>query len=242
MSTINPHTTRAAGTILTQAIYNADHTNHVSNALALNADKIEGATPPVVDGHVVLWNGTTGAALRTGGFAPASSARNIATPASGGLQGGGNLTADRSLSLLVASQAEAEAGADNEKAMTALRVKQSVLANDPGDDVIDIGAALLALTTTGQDTGVAAAAGGIFYAIGGGEIEISTNGGTNYHSTGIVGTAGGLIIVKGAIVAVLMIGPTTNATITRLATTGGAGNVFLRTVSSTATALKVSSN
>lgn len=70
MTTINPHTTRANGTILTATIYNTDHANHVSNAQALNADKIEGATPPVVDGHAVLFDGTSGAAIRSAGGAP----------------------------------------------------------------------------------------------------------------------------------------------------------------------------
>lgn len=70
MSTIVGHTTRANGTILTATIYNADHTNHISNAQALNADKLEGATPPVVDGHAVLFDGTSGAAIRTGSAPP----------------------------------------------------------------------------------------------------------------------------------------------------------------------------
>lgn len=72
MTTINGHTTRASGTILTAAIYNADHINHITNANALNAAKLEGATPPVVDGQAVLWNGVSGAALRTAGYVPAN--------------------------------------------------------------------------------------------------------------------------------------------------------------------------
>jgi len=40
MATINPHTTRATGTILTAAIYNADHQNHISNANALNSELV----------------------------------------------------------------------------------------------------------------------------------------------------------------------------------------------------------
>lgn len=38
MATINPHTTRATGTVLTAAIYNADHQNHITNANSLNVD------------------------------------------------------------------------------------------------------------------------------------------------------------------------------------------------------------
>lgn len=40
MATINPHTTRATGTVLTAAIYNADHQNHITNANALNAELV----------------------------------------------------------------------------------------------------------------------------------------------------------------------------------------------------------
>jgi len=65
MTTINGHTTRAVGTVLTAAIYNADHVNHVTNAQALNAAKMEGATPPVVDGGFVAWSGTGGNALKS---------------------------------------------------------------------------------------------------------------------------------------------------------------------------------
>ncbi len=72
MSTITPHTTRATGTVLTAAIYNSDHVNHVTNATNLNNDKLEGATPPVVDGHGVAFNGTSGAAIKTLGFVPSN--------------------------------------------------------------------------------------------------------------------------------------------------------------------------
>jgi hypothetical protein len=64
MTTITGHTTRAPGTVLTAAIYNADHNTHVANAQALNADKLEGATPPTVDGAYAVFDGTSGAALR----------------------------------------------------------------------------------------------------------------------------------------------------------------------------------
>lgn len=40
MAVINPHTTRATGTVLTAAIYNADHQNHITNANALNAELV----------------------------------------------------------------------------------------------------------------------------------------------------------------------------------------------------------
>lgn len=38
MATVLPHTTRATGTVLTAAIYNTDHQNHITNANSINAD------------------------------------------------------------------------------------------------------------------------------------------------------------------------------------------------------------
>jgi hypothetical protein len=70
MTTISGHTTRATGTVLTASIYNTDHVVHVTNAQNLNSTKLEGATPPVADGDAVVFDGTTGAALRTAGYAP----------------------------------------------------------------------------------------------------------------------------------------------------------------------------
>lgn len=48
MATINPHTTRATGTVLTAAIYNADHQNHITNANALNAELVTASADIVV--------------------------------------------------------------------------------------------------------------------------------------------------------------------------------------------------
>jgi hypothetical protein len=66
MTTINPHTTRAPGTILTAAIYNLDHGNHIANAQALNAGKIEGAGA-VPNNAFALFDGVSGSALKSGG-------------------------------------------------------------------------------------------------------------------------------------------------------------------------------
>lgn len=48
MATINPHTTRATGTVLTAAIYNADHQNHIANANSLNAELIAATAAIIV--------------------------------------------------------------------------------------------------------------------------------------------------------------------------------------------------
>lgn len=70
MTSISPHTTRANGTILSATIYNSDHTNHVANAQALNAGKVEGVTPPVVDGEGMVFDGTSGTSIRSLGAPP----------------------------------------------------------------------------------------------------------------------------------------------------------------------------
>lgn len=64
MTIINPHTTRGTGTILTAAIYNADHNNHVTNAQNLNSDKLE-RSGVVVPGNLAIWVGDE--ALEDGG-------------------------------------------------------------------------------------------------------------------------------------------------------------------------------
>lgn len=123
MSSITTHTTRAEGTILTAAIYNSDHVNHVTNSQNLNTDKMEGATPPVVDGNAVVWDGTSGAALKTAGFAPANVARAINTLTNSGLTGGGTLAADRNLGADFSDQATAEAASSLVKVMSPGRVR-----------------------------------------------------------------------------------------------------------------------
>jgi hypothetical protein len=122
MATIVGHTTRAAGTILTAAIYNADHVNHVTNAQNLNSTKLEGAPPPVGDGHAAVFNGTSGAELRTGGAPPVVTSRQVATGA--GLTGGGDLSVNRTLLADFADQATAEAGVSDSKVLSPLRVRQ----------------------------------------------------------------------------------------------------------------------
>lgn len=117
MATITGHTTRAVGTILTAAIYNADHVNHVTNALALNTDKLEGATPPVVDGHAAVFDGVTGAILKSLGSAPAIPSRLIATGT--GLLGGGDLSANRTLTADLATVAHYRAASPVNKILVA---------------------------------------------------------------------------------------------------------------------------
>lgn len=70
MTVLTSHTTRANGTVLTAAIYNFDHNVHIGNAQALDAAKMEGATPPVADGAFVVFDGTAGNAIRASGVTP----------------------------------------------------------------------------------------------------------------------------------------------------------------------------
>lgn len=108
MTTINPHTTRANGTILSATIYNSDHTNHIANAQALNSGKIEGATPPVVDGNAVVFDGVSGAAIRDGGAAPVLAS---SLPLAITLGGTGQDTAAEAFDALKQNATEASAGA-----------------------------------------------------------------------------------------------------------------------------------
>lgn len=138
MTTITGHTTRAAGTVLTAAIYNTDHVNHVTNATNLNSTKLEGAAGPVVDGHGVIFNGTSGAALRTLAAAPVPDTRQIT--AGTGLTGGGNLQADRTLSL-------ADDGVTNAKlanmATATFKARNTAGTGDPEDITVAQATALL---------------------------------------------------------------------------------------------------
>lgn len=55
MASINPHTTRANGTILTATIYNNDHDNHISNVTAVNTE-LE-ALSPFDPSDDITWTG-----------------------------------------------------------------------------------------------------------------------------------------------------------------------------------------
>lgn len=58
MAVINPHTTRATGTVLTAAIYNADHQNHITNANSLNAELVAATAANIVeDSNIALLQG-----------------------------------------------------------------------------------------------------------------------------------------------------------------------------------------
>lgn len=56
MAVINPHTTRATGTVLTAAIYNTDHQNHITNANALNAE-LAGVSGVGANTGIIVSNG-----------------------------------------------------------------------------------------------------------------------------------------------------------------------------------------
>jgi hypothetical protein len=306
MTTISGHTTRAPGTILTAAIYNADHVNHITNAQALNATKLEGATPPVVDGQAVLWSGTSGAALRTAGYVPANAAdlppitASLATKApinnptftgivtvptqftvqaQGGSEGGeirlakppvgSALASDIALDVIVdqlrifenggtfrgvfidwttlpagigsrilttndlASQAEAEAGTNNTKVTTPLRVAQAIAALVPskfnaftGFTNFDSG--------NPWNTGITSAIGGMFWlkpSGAGSLVQCSVNGGTNYTNLSNVNNQMiGLVIVRGNFALhITWDGSTTGVVTMAIATlTAGAGNIFFK--------------
>jgi hypothetical protein len=316
MTTIAGHTTRANGTILTAAIYNADHVNHVTNAQALNNTKMEGATPPVADGHAVVWNGTSGNLLRTAGFAPVSStvyaadlaatnatlalkaplaspvltgvatAADLTMRARSGSDGGrlvlekpasgttltGNVHEDINADKLrfydnagtnkgafldlaglaagigskiftdvdIASLAQAQAGTDNTKLMTPLRVAQEITALATA---INIGSQL-SIGTSGVDMGVDdAGLGAAFIASWNSSLQLllSGDGGTNYSIifTGI--SSGSIIFVRNGIAVSLSMqqGGTPSIQVTRDVLTAGAGNIFIKTSASTAQVIRI---
>lgn len=155
MTTINPHTTRANGTILTATIYNTDHANHISNAQALNADKVEGPATPVVDGHVALFDGTSGSLLRSGGAAPVTAGDLPLAIASGGT---GQITAALAWAALRQTASETVEGAvemaTNAEIRAATTGAKAIMAED-----LETAAAAVALTDAATvavdwDTGI----------------------------------------------------------------------------------------
>lgn len=76
MAVINPHTTRATGTILTAAIYNADHQNHITNATNLNVALLAIGGVSLVTGFVV----NNGAGIFSGRTLQAGTGIDITNP------------------------------------------------------------------------------------------------------------------------------------------------------------------
>lgn len=64
MAVINPHTTRATGTVLTAAIYNTDHQNHITNANNLNAE-LAGVSGVGASTGIIVSNGAAVISGRT---------------------------------------------------------------------------------------------------------------------------------------------------------------------------------
>lgn len=300
MTTISGHTTRAAGTILTASIYNADHLNHIANAIALNATKLEGAVGPVVDGHAAVFSGVSGSVLRSAGLAPADINRQII--AGTGLTGGGSLTADRTLSPDFSDQATAEAGSSNVKVMTPLRVAQqttfrqaSLAEAQAGTDntklmtplrvrdqslqflaslaeaqagvdntkfmtplrtanaiaalaqTVNLGAATTGFTSGSPwNTLVDGDNSAVFLVTyGNANLQLSSNGGTNFVTIATGDTSNGSIIfVKADISVILAIqydsgGASMNPNVARTVHTAGAGNWTFRMSSGSGTGIRV---
>ena len=81
-------------------------------------------------------------------------ARSVAT--SGLATGGGDLTADRTIAVPVASQAEAQAGVANNRAMTPLRVAQAIAALVPAASTAIAGIVRLSAATDSDSAATAA--------------------------------------------------------------------------------------
>lgn len=92
MTAIVGHTTRAAGTILTHTIYNTDHVTHITNASALNADKVE---------STIAINTAGGSGLTGGGNLTAS--RSLAVSFATAAEAAVGTATDRLLSVALAT-------------------------------------------------------------------------------------------------------------------------------------------
>lgn len=125
MTTISGHTTRATGTILTAAIYNFDHNNHVNNANALNTEKIEGVTPPVVAGNFMSFANTGGAEAADSGVSASTF-----VPAAGGTFTGGITVARTATNSSYVTAEATDAGAASGPQFTASRVSSSPAGGD----------------------------------------------------------------------------------------------------------------
>lgn len=100
-------------------------------------------------GAMQVWNGNAWQAQVPAAADYVLKARQIS--AGTGLTGGGDLTADRSFALDIPLQAEAEAGTNNAKPMTPLRVKQAVAAQSPVPGLVFISAQTVASTVAAVD-------------------------------------------------------------------------------------------
>lgn len=110
---------------------------------------------------------------------------SLTITAGGGLMGGGDLTANRTLALAVSSQGEAEAGTENTKAMTPLRVKQAISALASGG-----GINIVTFTSSGSYVPSPKLKWAEITVIGGG------GGWGNYNSSNVGGAGGGTAVKK----------------------------------------------
>lgn len=155
-------------------------------------------------------------------------ADGVRTIAAGtGLSGGGNLTADRTLTVVFTSEAEAAAGTDTVKALNAasgmiLLKRQKLQLSDQTN------------FSTATDTGADADDGGQFAIVGtngasGGSfaIEVSADGGTTYATLATIANSTTQVLhvtIKGTRYTYI-----SNGTVVGAGTlTLGAGNIFLR--------------
>ncbi|KAF0135369.1 MAG: hypothetical protein FD152_1375, partial [Xanthobacteraceae bacterium] len=138
--------TAAADTSLTSFAGRVGGVNPVAGdytATMISATAISGLTG--TDVQTIL--GSIKTALDT------KAASAVTVTGSGLATGGGNLTTNRTIDVPAASQAEAEAGVENTKAMTALRTKQAILALAPAPGNASTSAAgIVELATTGETT------------------------------------------------------------------------------------------
>lgn len=104
--------------------------------------------------------------------------RNVST--SGLAGGGGNLSADRTIDVPIATQGEAEIGAINTKAMTPLRTAQAIAALGSTLQIFTPSGAITEHTVPGSSASSPSPMTLTFTSIGGGQVSITVDGTTFY--------------------------------------------------------------
>lgn len=148
MAVITPHTTRAPGTLLTAAIYNADHVNHVNNANNLNADK---KGYPIVNADLAdMVQGTIKLRPAGGGTGPPVDGTGAQAKA---IIGDASATATGVVEL--ATDAEVLTGTDTARAVTPANVTAKLASPGPiGGTAPGPGTFTAIIGTTGNFTGL----------------------------------------------------------------------------------------
>jgi hypothetical protein len=162
---------------------------------AASAQVAQNAAASIADGPVTSVNGKTGAAVLAAadvGAAPTSRTISVGT----GLTGGGDLSANRTITPSIATKAEAEAGTISTKLMTPLRVKEAIAVLSPATLPIRTPVNTLPASGATSVTETPELAGSAYLSLygitqSGAQFQIATSNtfGTVLHDSGTLGPA-----------------------------------------------------